>query len=409
MMRIAIDVPTFPVGGMEHQIAQLARGLATRGHSVLLLINKRGGAFRNVLNHPNVRVVELGRMSRYDVRVLWDIASRLHAFRAQVLLCEIYNATLWGRIAGIALGTPVLTAEHVALRARRKRDMEFANFVLGPFTRAVVACASAQRPYLVAERNPVGKIVVIPNGVDPVQFHPETERRALMRRAWGVPDQVTLVGIVAAHRAEKRHDRFIRLVETCSAEGADVYGVMVGGGELLETNRSAASASPAAGRMVVAGPVSDMQSAYCACDIVVLMSDSIEVFPLSFLEAQACGVPVVGFDLCGVRETMRDGVTGYLVPRDDEAGMARRVLELSRDPVLRQSMGAAGRAWVSENLTVDSMVATYDALLEHVVGARASRECVGSLVNEDRNAVREGTPDKPCPQGQPHSFHCEGK
>ena len=369
-MRVAIDVPTFAVGGMEHQVAQLARGLATRGHSVLLIINKHGGAFRDVLSDPNIEVVELERMSRSDVRVLWDVASRLRSFGAQVLVCEIYNATLWGRIAAIALGVPVLTAEHVSVRARRRRDMEFSNCVLGPFTHAVVACASAQLPYLVAERNPVGKIVVIPNGVDPVQFRPDIERGARMRRDWGLPDHATVVGIVAAHRAEKRHDRFIRLIENCTAEGADVYGVMIGGGELLEDNRAAASASLAAGRIVVAGPVSDMPSAYCACDVVVLTSDSVEVFPLSFLEAQACSVPVVGFDLCGVGETMQDGVTGYLVAPDDQAGMARRILELSCDPILRQSMGAAGRAWVSQNLTVDAMVAAYEALLEDALGAR---------------------------------------
>jgi glycosyltransferase involved in cell wall biosynthesis len=406
--RIAIDISAFPVGGQERQVAQLARGLALEGDSVLLLINKRGRAFRDILSHPGIKVVELERMSRYDVRVLWDIARRLHSFRAQVLLCVGYNATLWGRIAAIALGTPVLTAEHQSVRAFRRCDIDLANWVLGPFTSAVVACASAQQPYLVAERNPVGKIVVIRNGVDPIVFRPEEERRALLRRAWGVPDEATLVGIVAAHRAEKRHDRFIRLVETCSAEGADVYGVMVGGGELLETNRNAASASPSAGRMVVAGPVSDMPSAYCACDIVVLMSD-IEVFPLSFLEAQACSVPVVGFDLCGVRETMRDGVTGYLVPRDDEAGMARRVLELSRDPVLRQSMGAAGRAWVSEVLTIDSLVAAYETLLERVAGEGLRASPWRSVVNEDTDADGAGVTDRLCPREQSPGSHGGGK
>lgn len=369
-MRVAIDTSSFLVGGAEHQVAQLARGLATGGHSVLLLINKRGSAFRDVLSHPDIEVVELGRMSRYDVRVLWDIARRLHSFDAQVLLCVSYTATLWGRIAAIALRTPVLTAEHTSLHGWRRRDMELANWVLGPFTRAVVACASAQQPYLVADRNPAGKIVVIRNGVDPVEFRPERKSGARMRRAWGVPSQATLVGIVAAHRAEKRHDRFIRLVETCVAEGVDVYGVMIGGGDLLEQNRHAASASAATGRLIVAGPVSDMPSAYRACDVVVLTSDSVETFPLSFLEAQACCVPVVGFDIGGVGETMRDGLTGYLVPQDDETGMARRVLELLRDPALRQSIGAAGRAWVSENLTVDSMVAAYETLLGQVVHLR---------------------------------------
>jgi len=363
-MRVAIDVTSFPVGGQERQVAQLTRGLAERGHSVLLLINKRGDAFRDMLDHPNVEVIELRRESRSDIRVVTDIARRLRLFSAGVVLCVGYTATLWGRLGAVARGIPVLTAEHESLPVKPKHDRTFVNRVLGSSTRAVVACASAQLPYLVAQGNPGAKVVVIHNGVDPAQFRPGREQGVSLRRAWGVPDQVIVVGIVATHRPEKRHDRFIRLIETCVAEGANVYGVMIGDGELLESNRNAAAASPAAHRLIVAGSTSDMRSAYCACDVAVLTSDSIEVFPLSFLEAQACGVPVVGFDLAGVSETMRDGETGYVVPAGDEALMAQRTLELASAPDLRHAMGTAGRAWVSANLTVDSMVVAYESLLQ---------------------------------------------
>jgi glycosyltransferase involved in cell wall biosynthesis len=359
-------------------VAQLARGLATRGHSVLLLINKRGGAFADTLSHPNIQLVEFGRMSRYDVRVLGDIARGLRLFRADVLLCVGFNATFWGRLAAIGLRTPVITAEHESVRQHRRYGIPFANWLLGSFTHTVVACASAQKPYLIAECNPAEKIVVIPNGVDPARFRPERERGASLRRAWGIPKNATLVGIVAAHRAEKRHDVFVRLVENCSAD-ANVYGVMVGDGALIERNRDVASASPAAGRLVVAGPVQDMPAAYSACDVIVLTSDAVEVFPLSFLEAQACGVPVVGFALCGVPETMQDGATGYSIAPGDEAGMAQRVLELSRDPSLRESMGVAGRAWVAESLTVDSMVSAYEVQLDRAANTlrrEASARCI---------------------------------
>jgi hypothetical protein len=55
---------------------------------------------------------------------------------------------------------------------------------------------------------------------------------------------------------------------------------------------------------------------------------------------------------------------------------------------------------VSESLTVDSIVATYEALLKHVVGGRASRESVGLAVSEGRDAMREGRTDELCPQAQ---------
>ncbi len=372
-MRVAIDITSFPVGGQERQVAQLAFGLASRGHSVLLVINKSGSAFRDTLDHPGVEVVELGRLSRYDLRVLPDIVRRLRAFRPDVVLCVGYNATLWGRIAAVVLRIPVVTAEHESTQIRRKLDRVLTNRMLAPFTRAVVACASGQTQYLIADGCPADKIVVIQNGVDSSQFKPQRDRGLALRQEWGVPEGAVLVGIVATHRPEKRHDRFIALIETCLVSGVDIYGVMIGDGDLQEDNQRAALSSSASDHLIVAGDVSDMPAVYNACDVVVLVSDSVEVFPLAFIEAEACGVPVVGFDIGGVGETMRDGVTGYLVTADDEDLLARRVVELSTDPALRRSMGDAGRSWVSEHLTVEVMVSTYETLLKGVArGASAS-------------------------------------
>ena len=121
---------------------------------------------------------------------------------------------------------------------------------------------------------------------------------------------IAFVMLAAAHRPEKRHDRFVSLIERLHGYGTRAWGVMVGGGPLLERTAALAKTSPASDWLRVTGPIVDMPAAYSAADLVVLVSDA-ETFPLSFLEAQACEVPVVGMDAGGVRETLVEGRDRY--------------------------------------------------------------------------------------------------
>ena len=67
---------------------------------------------------------------------------------------------------------------------------------------------------------------------------------------------------------------------------------------------------------------------------------------LAAMEAASCGLPVLIGDSGGAPETVRDGITGWVLPDADAAGWARRIVELSGDPAQAAAMGAAGRAWV---------------------------------------------------------------
>ena len=68
-----------------------------------------------------------------------------------------------------------------------------------------------------------------------------------------------------------------------------------------------------------------------------------ESFGVAAVEAQACGLPVLVSDCGGLPEVIRDGETGFVVPRRDPDALAERMLLLAGDPDLRARLGAAGR------------------------------------------------------------------
>ena len=75
-----------------------------------------------------------------------------------------------------------------------------------------------------------------------------------------------------------------------------------------------------------------------------------EGWGLTVVEANACGVPVVGSDRPGLRDSIHDGQTGFLVPYGDVDGFAHKIAALLDDAELRARMGAAALAW-SRSLT----------------------------------------------------------
>jgi glycosyltransferase involved in cell wall biosynthesis len=81
----------------------------------------------------------------------------------------------------------------------------------------------------------------------------------------------------------------------------------------------------------------------------------------------AMGRPVVATDAGGPRETVEDGITGWLVPMGDPRAMADRIGSLLADSGLRQRMGAAGRRRVVERFSMDRMIQALESSYDEVL------------------------------------------
>ena len=74
-----------------------------------------------------------------------------------------------------------------------------------------------------------------------------------------------------------------------------------------------------------------------------------ESFGMVALEAMACGSPVIASRVGGLVTTVRDGVTGFLVPESDVAALAERIAALVADPDLRWRIGREGVRWAAQH------------------------------------------------------------
>ncbi len=97
-----------------------------------------------------------------------------------------------------------------------------------------------------------------------------------------------------------------------------------------------------------------------------------EGWGITVVEAAACGTPSIASDSPGLRDSVRDGETGYLVPHGNVEALAGRMLELAASPAIVARLGTAARRF-AEGLTWESAAAATERHLDDIIAGAATR------------------------------------
>jgi phosphatidylinositol alpha-1,6-mannosyltransferase len=243
---------------------------------------------------------------------------------------------------GHEVGWAVLPAARQALRRIGER-VDVVTY-LTDYTRARIGPAVGPHPELVR----------LPSGVDVAQFHPDPQAGAVIRARYGLADRPVVV-CVSRLVARKGQDMLIRALPALRARVAGTALVCVGDGPDRARLVRLARECGVERDVVFTGavPPADLAAHYAAGSVFAMPSRTrrggveVEGLGLVYLEAAACGLPVVAGASGGAPDTVREGETGYVV---DGRGLARltRVLgDLLADPAAAAEMGRRGRAWMS--------------------------------------------------------------
>jgi glycosyltransferase involved in cell wall biosynthesis len=209
---------------------------------------------------------------------------------------------------------------------------------------------------------------VIPNGIDTKLFCLPANKAAL-RRENGLPDDRPLVGSIAYLKAYKNIPLFIEVAHRILKCGHRCHFAVVGDGPERERLLADVQERGIADSFVFPGAVSNSSLWHQMCDIEMLTSLDTEAFPLTFLEANACGTPAIGTDIGGVRDLVVDGRTGYVVPSRDADALTDRLLELLLNSNKRVKMGLDARHRAVNEFSSDRMVRRYEEAFTNVVAA----------------------------------------
>jgi phosphatidylinositol alpha-1,6-mannosyltransferase len=206
-------------------------------------------------------------------------------------------------------------------------------------------------------------VSVLYPGADVERFRPDLPTGDLRERL-GLVDRPVVVCVSRLVR-RKGQDTLIRGMERIRARAPDATLLIVGGGPDEARLRSLAASAPP-GSVTFSGPVpeADLPRYYALADVFAMPCRSrlagleVEGWGNVFIEAAACGRPVVVGDSGGAGESLVDGETGILVDGRDLGAVADAVSTLLADPGLSRTMGEAGRERVLRSHTWPSIAGT---------------------------------------------------
>ena len=272
----------------------------------------------------------------------------------------IVIASLWplGRMAGAlrrATHAPILGLTHGAEAGLARRG---ARPLLRAVTRDVdvVTVISDHTAGRIAASLPGRHLERLSPGVDPLRFRREHNADAALalRARWGVPAGVPVVGCVARLVPRKGQDVLLRAWEGIHRHHPSARLVLVGEGPMLRTFQRAAARADS---VHVVGPVAfdQLPAAYAALDVFAMpvrtrrAGFDVEGLGISYLEAQAAGLPVVAGRSGGAPETITDERVGSVVDGRSVHAVAAAVDGWLSDPERRTEAARLGpglaRAW----------------------------------------------------------------
>jgi phosphatidylinositol alpha-1,6-mannosyltransferase len=226
---------------------------------------------------------------------------------------------------------------------------------------------------------PADRIDVVYPGCDvdllvPQPASPELRSRLLGSRA-GNRVLLSLGNLVG----RKGHDMVIRALSQVRQTVPDVTYLIVGDGPYRGELERLAEALAVSDHVVFAGRANDAElpSIYALADVFVMPSrerreeNDVEGFGLVYLEAGACGKPVIGGRSGGVPEAIQDGVTGLLVDPQDPEDIARAITRILTEPGLATALGTAGAARVRSGFTWSQAAERMHSVLAAVANGQA--------------------------------------
>jgi D-inositol-3-phosphate glycosyltransferase len=400
-------------GGQNVYVAQVARQLAHNGYEVDVFTRRDNPGVPEVVQwEKGVRVIHVPAGPAAFVRKE-ELLATMDEFAEYVCgYCrarggyELVHANFFmsGLIAmrlKEAFGIPFVITFHALGRVRRLHQRDADQFpeerlaiedrIIEEADGILAECPQDKADLIALYDADPRKIAIVPCGFDGEEFWPIAKRFA--RKALGFHTDERMLLSLGRMVPRKGTDNVIRGLGVLAREfGMRARLVVVGGNSDLacplitpEIGRLKAIAEEegVGGQVTFTGRRSrELLKLYYSAADVFITTPWYEPFGITPLEAMACGTPVVGAYVGGIKYSVVDGLTGYLVPPNDAEALAERLAELYRNPGRMRQFGRSGIRRVNSYFTWKRVGRSIATVYEAV-----GLDCVPAIARESSHAV----------------------
>ena len=373
MIRLWIIYSRFAsAGGAERVAHRLVTGLdRARFEPIVVTLYERGDLAED-LEKRGYRTLNAGAKGRLDMRIPLSLLRWSKQYPPDVVMTTTNLISLfWGTVLRQLRRTKAMVVrfqgtthlrrhEPLVLRLRRRWIDHY------------ISLTPKQAEFWIARQNiPYSRMSIVPNGIDVARFVPPQDKSAL-RVALGLPKDKVIVGCVSHFRPTKNLELFVEAASRIHLEVPYCHFLLVGDGDTRSQVETAIHQKGLADAFTLPGAQKDPAPWFQAMDVFVFPSQT-EGFPSVIVEAGACGVPAVAFDVGGIADVILHGETGFVVPLGDTEQFIRRAITIATTPSLCEAMGQKARQRVHAEYSLSTMIENYSNLFERLVSESNNR------------------------------------
>ncbi len=296
-------------------------------------------------------------------------------FKPDIVHTHAAKAGTLGRLAAYHMGVPVILHTfhghvfHSYFNPLKTVVFKNIERYLAQRSTRIIAISDIQKHELCTVHKicAAEKTVVIPLGFDLDRFRQNQETlKSEFRKEYGISDDTIAVSIIGRIAMVKNHDFFIRCLAVVKERfQGRMAAFIIGDGDMrvkmealaeaLQLRISTPEKKQSGADIYFTSWIRDIERPLAGSDIIAMTSLN-EGTPVSLIEAQAAGIPIVSTEVGGIGNAVLPGKSALLsIPGDQEAFISN-MLRLLQDKPLRLSMGAAGRPFVFSQFHYERLV-----------------------------------------------------
>ncbi|MCK9997481.1 MAG: glycosyltransferase [Candidatus Krumholzibacteria bacterium] len=356
-----------PPWHVVHVIGALRTGGAEKQ-----LINYLEASDRNDFHHTVLCLTDRGDMA--DLVAAMDIPIKVHRVRLRnffrdlselvrwfrqekvaVIHTHMFSAAMWGRLAGLKAGVPVLvTTEHGKEPWKKWWQIRLDRWLSGKTFRHIAVSEDVRRIRMKRDGVKAGSIQLIPNGVPiPAQVGGPAVR-SKVRSEFGLSENQPVIGSVGRMIEAKAYPVFVEALALARKTLPDLHWLQIGDGPDRQAVMDKAKAMGQESHITFAGRRTDISDLLEAMDVWV-MSSIREGLPVALLEAMVAGKSIAATMVGGIPDAVENEVSALLVPENDPRALADSILRLLENRELASRLGGAARERAIADYSIDSV------------------------------------------------------
>ncbi len=362
-------------GGQPNRILTVARGLRKRGHYVVIAAPKGATLIKRAREEEIPVFDDLRLPKKFNPVTYVREVARLRRLikREKINVVHTHGSQdTWAAAVAAWLVRPrplVVRTRHNIFPVKNHlfNRVLYRRLIDGVIVVSDAVTQVFRQTGVLGEK--VDQVVTIHSVVDALnRFNPEKVDHSGVREELRIPPDAPVVVKVARLAREKGHVYFLDAARGILEEVPDAFFLALGEGPLRGFLENYARKLGIKDRVKFLGLRKDVPRILKTSHVFLFTPIAGESLGTAALEALAMEVPVVAFDVGGIKASVRHGETGFLVKPEDVGSLVGHAVTLLKDQELRRRMGRAGRQWMleafSENSLVEGNLEFYRRLME---------------------------------------------